>query len=176
MTSPIMTVRAPIGASRGWLGLGDLVVPCALGGAGIVPADKAREGDRATPAGRYGLEMGYYRADRLAPPPCALPLKVIEAHWGWCDDPQSPDYNRLIKKPFAVSHEDLWRTDHRYDLFFVLDFNRQPVVPGRGSAIFLHMTDESLPPTLGCVACRPDDLLKLAALMGAVQEIDIVPI
>ncbi|GER01567.1 hypothetical protein JCM17845_21900 [Iodidimonas gelatinilytica] len=78
-----------------------------------------------------------------------------------------------MTRPFPESHERLMRDDSRYDLLLVIGFNRLPVVPGRGSAIFLHMTDDQLSHTMGCVALRPGDLLALAARLTAASVIDI---
>ena len=80
---------------------------------------------------------------------------------GWCDDPAHPDYNRQVVLPFAASHEELWREDQIYDLVVVLGYNDDPVIPGKGSAIFLHLAREDFSPTEGCVACARTDLLDL---------------
>lgn len=173
MTGSIISVRADMGCDHGQIFIGDLVFPCALGRAGLIAAESAAEGDRATPMGRYRLTEGFWRADKLQRPACALPLTAIDHKTGWCDDPQSPYYNQCITRPFSDSHERLWRDDNRYDLLFVLSFNRDPIIPGKGSAIFLHMTDDRLSNTLGCIALRPGDLIALAARMGQDQDIDI---
>ncbi|GER01568.1 hypothetical protein JCM17845_21910 [Iodidimonas gelatinilytica] len=74
MSDDVIFVRAPAHEPRGVLRYRGMDFPCALGSAGIVAASKAQEGDRATPAGRYRLESGFYRADRMARPRCALDL------------------------------------------------------------------------------------------------------
>ena len=84
---------------------------------------------------------------------------------GWCDDMGHPDYNRRVALPFPASHERLWREDHVYDLIVVLGYNDDPVIPEKGSAIFLHLAREDFSPTEGCIACARDDLLAL--LCGA---------
>ncbi|GEQ97530.1 hypothetical protein JCM17844_11670 [Iodidimonas gelatinilytica] len=173
MSDDVIFVRAPAHEPRGVLRYRGMDFPCALGSAGIVAASKAQEGDRATPAGRYRLESGFYRADRMARPRCALDLHPTNEAMGWCDAPHSPQYNQLVTRPFPESHERLMRDDSRYDLLLVIGFNRLPVVLGRGSAIFLHMTDDQLSHTMGCVALRPDDLLALAARLTAASVIDI---
>lgn len=50
-----------------------------------------------------------------------------------------------------------------YDLVAVLDWNRRPVVAGRGSAIFLHVWRKPRHPTAGCVVFRPGDLAWILA-------------
>jgi L,D-peptidoglycan transpeptidase YkuD (ErfK/YbiS/YcfS/YnhG family) len=45
-----------------------------------------------------------------------------------------------------------------YDLVAVLDWNRDPVASGKGSAIFLHVWKRPRHPTAGCIAFRRQDL------------------
>jgi L,D-peptidoglycan transpeptidase YkuD (ErfK/YbiS/YcfS/YnhG family) len=82
---------------------------------------------------------------------------------GWCDDPMDVEYNRQVRLPFHARHEILWREDGVYDLIVELGFNDDPVIPGRGSAIFLHVARADYAPTEGCVACALPDLLELLA-------------
>lgn len=137
---------------------------CALGSGGV-RADK-REGDGATPCGRFPLRRVLYRADRLAPPPTALAVAPLTARDGWCDDPADPLYNRLVRLPHGGRHEALWRADHLYDVIVVIGHNDAPVVPGLGSAIFLHIARPDYAPTAGCVALARDDLLTILAGVG----------
>ena len=58
---------------------------------------------------------------------------------GWCDDPRSNKYNKLIKLPFKFGYEKLYRTENIYDLILVLNFNMNPVKKNKGSAIFIHV-------------------------------------
>jgi L,D-peptidoglycan transpeptidase YkuD (ErfK/YbiS/YcfS/YnhG family) len=132
---------------------------CALGRAGIT-GDK-REGDHATPRGLLVMREAFYRADRLARPLIRLPIRPLEPHDGWCDDPLDRCYNRPVRHPYPASAERLWREDHLYDLIVVLGHNDQPPVPGRGSAIFLHVARPDFGPTEGCVALQLEDLLAL---------------
>ena len=90
---------------------------------------------------------------------------------GWCDDPAHPDYNRQVRLPFAASNEALWREDEVYDLIIVLGHNDNPPVPGRGSAIFMHVARPDYAPTEGCVALAPENLLEvLAAAVRATRS------
>lgn len=134
---------------------------CAIGRAGV-RSDK-REGDGATPVGCFPLRRVLYRADRLPAPDGALPVTAIDPGLGWCDDPRDPAYNREVRLPFAASHERLWRDDALYDLLAVIGHNDDPVVPGLGSAIFLHVARPDFGPTEGCVALPRDDLMALLA-------------
>ncbi|MBP2293897.1 L,D-transpeptidase family protein [Azospirillum rugosum] len=132
---------------------------CALGRGGV-KADK-REGDGATPVGRFPLRHVLWRADRLPRPETALPTDPIAPDDGWCDDPADPAYNRPVKRPFAASHEELWRADGVYDVIVVMGHNDDPVVPGQGSAVFMHVARPDWEPTAGCVALPLPDLLRL---------------
>jgi L,D-peptidoglycan transpeptidase YkuD (ErfK/YbiS/YcfS/YnhG family) len=107
------------------------------------------------------LRRVFYRPDRLAAPVTALPTRALGASDAWCDDPQSPDYNRLVRLPFTARHELLWREDEIYDVIVELGWNDDPVVPGNGSAIFLHVARPDFSPTEGCVALDRSALLTV---------------
>lgn len=141
---------------------GDRVWRCAIGPAGLV-ADKV-EGDGATPIGRFPLRRVLYRPDRLPPPETWFPVSAIAEHDGWCDDPADPQYNRPVRLPYRARHERLWRADGVYDVIAVLGHNDDPPVPGRGSAVFLHIARPDYAPTEGCVALSRDHLLTFLRL------------
>jgi len=141
----------------------------ALGRAGIL-AHK-REGDGATPAGTFPLRRVFWRADRLAKPITRLPLTPICPHMGWCDEASNFRYNRQVSLPWPASAECLWRTDHLYDLILVIGHNDQPVVPGAGSAVFMHLERDDKGPTAGCIALQLSDMIKLLQMAGAETKI-----
>ncbi len=159
--------------SNGTLALGVHKVRCALGKGGVKPAAEKREGDGASPAGIWPIRYVFYRPDRVEAPDTALDVRTLSPDDGWCDDPSSPDYNKLVKLPFAAGHEVLWRDDHVYDIIVVLGHNDDPPVPGMGSAIFAHLAREDYTGTEGCVAMGLADMLELlrAAEPGDVVEI-----
>ncbi len=131
---------------------------CAVGRGGIA-VDK-REGDGATPTGRFALRRALYRPDRLiAAPATGLPRAALTEQDGWCDDPADAAYNQPVRLPFGAHHERLWRDDGLYDVIVVLGHNDRPVVAGLGSGIFLHVAAPGFAPTEGCVALALDDLL-----------------
>lgn len=132
---------------------------CALGLGGV--GDKKAEGDAITPAGRFPLRGVMVRTDRLAAVQTALPASPIGRADGWCDDPASADYNRRVTLPHPARHEELWRDDAIYDLIVEVGYNDDPVIAGRGSAIFIHVARPNFEPTQGCVALGLDDLLGL---------------
>lgn len=133
--------------------------PCAIGRGGF-SADK-REGDGATPIGTHRITGLLFRPDRIGAhhlPGWARPIGLRDL---WADDPTSPDYNHLVRAPFAFGHEKLRRADPLYDLILTTDWNWPEAQPGRGSAIFLHSWRRPRYPTAGCVAFSRPDLLWL---------------
>ena len=150
--------------SDGWLELGrGRRVRCALGRGGVAPAKDKREGDGKTPLGEWPLRRVLYRADRLTLPATTLPAAPIEPQDAWCDVPSDPKYNLLVRLPYPSLEERLWREDPLYDLIVVVGFNDSPVVPGRGSAIFLHVARPGFTATAGCVALKREDLAEAVA-------------
>ncbi|HWZ67299.1 MAG TPA: L,D-transpeptidase family protein [Stellaceae bacterium] len=143
----------------------------AVGRAGV-KADK-HEGDGATPAGTYPLVSILYRPDRIAAPKSRLPVKPLAPSDGWVDEPADANYNRPVSLPYPAGAEQMWREDHLYDALVIIGYNLDPVVPGAGSAIFLHIATPDFAPTAGCVAVRREILLRLLPLLGPGSQIAI---
>jgi L,D-peptidoglycan transpeptidase YkuD (ErfK/YbiS/YcfS/YnhG family) len=80
---------------------------------------------------------------------------------GWCNDPVSNFYNKEIKLPSKFKHEKLYRNDNLYDLILVLNYNINPIIKNKGSAIFIHIAKKRFQPTQGCIALKKKDLIKL---------------
>ena len=159
-------------ADGAWLDWGAGKRRAAIGPGGI--AVKGGEGDGITPRGVYPIREVFYRADRIAKPDTALPLRAIQKDDGWCDAPADPNYNRLVKLPYPASAEHMWRDDHLYDLVAVLGYNDDPVVPGNGSAIFLHLAKPDYAHTHGCVALNTDDALAALQQLRPGDSVQIV--
>lgn len=150
----------------GWrASFGGCRFPCAVGRESLITAELKREGDGATPIGRWLMRRVLFRPDRIENIETALPLSAISPQDGWCDAPSDSAYNQQVVLPYPASHEILWRADHVYDILVVLDHNSEPVVPGRGSAIFLHLARENYEATEGCVALAQPHLQQV--LRGA---------
>jgi L,D-peptidoglycan transpeptidase YkuD (ErfK/YbiS/YcfS/YnhG family) len=164
----ITLISSPGERHHGRLVCGNLVLPCAIGRSGV--AHRKREGDGATPAGRLRLTGFYYRVDRLARPPTALPVRALRKTDGWCEAPRHGSYNRPIRLPSAAGHETMWRDDDLYDIVGVLDWNFSPRISYRGSAIFLHLCRPGFAPTAGCIALRLAGLRRLLAAAGRRPE------
>ena len=93
---------------------------------------------------------------------------------GWCDDPNSKFYNRLIKikKNLKISYEKLFRKDNKYDLILLIKYNYKKTLKNKGSAIFLHLT-KNYSPTQGCIAIRKKDFIILNKLINKNTKIKI---
>jgi L,D-peptidoglycan transpeptidase YkuD (ErfK/YbiS/YcfS/YnhG family) len=143
----------------------------AVGRAGV--KSNKREGDGATPAGTYPLVFGLYREDRVRPPPAHLPVRPLSPDHAWVDDPADANYNRLVSLPYPARTEPMWRQDELYDLLVVIGYNMDPVIPGAGSAIFLHIARPNFAGTDGCIAVKRDVLLSLIPLLGPGSSITI---
>ncbi|MEX2167096.1 MAG: L,D-transpeptidase family protein [Methyloceanibacter sp.] len=156
-----MVRSAPGRPSQGLMVLAHDVRHVALGRSGLRALK--REGDGGTPLGRFPIRELLYRADRVARPRTALPVRVISEHDGWCEDPADRNYNRLVKLSPRSNADHLRRTDHLYDLVVVLGYNDRPRVRGKGSAIFVHLARPGYAPTAGCIALSRRDLSALLA-------------
>jgi L,D-peptidoglycan transpeptidase YkuD (ErfK/YbiS/YcfS/YnhG family) len=167
----IRVFPSPLDRRRGRLVAGNLVLPCALGRSGTTRMK--REGDGASPVGRFRLLQAFQRADRGPRIRTGLALRRIGPADGWCDDPRDRRYNRPVPLPCAASHENLWRQDALYDVVVDIGWNRGPIRAGRGSAIFLHVAGPGLAPTAGCVAVERRHIRRLLARIGPGTRLDI---
>ena len=149
----------PSRRTQGWLFAGPNALRVALGRGGI-KADK-REGDGATPTGRFHPVRLWWRADRLPRPRTLLPVRRIGPHEAWCEDPADRRYNRPLRKSANEPGDRLRRSDGLYDLIIEIDHNTRPRVAGRGSAVFIHVVREGYGPTAGCIALKRNDLMRL---------------
>jgi L,D-peptidoglycan transpeptidase YkuD (ErfK/YbiS/YcfS/YnhG family) len=143
----------------------------AVGRSGV-KADK-REGDDATPAGTYPLGSVLYRPDRTPRPTSGLAVRPLMRSDGWVDDPGDANYNRLVSLPYPASAEQMWREDHLYDVVVIIGYNTDPIIPGAGSAIFLHVAAPDFTPTAGCVVIEKEILIKLLPFLGSASKITI---
>ena len=134
-------------------------VKCALGKRGI--GLKKKEGDLITPKGKYKIKYILYRKDRVKKIQTRIKKIVITKNMGWCDDPRSKNYNKLIKLPSRYKHEKLFKKENTYDVIAVLNYNMNPVIKNKGSAIFIHVAKRNLKKTEGCIALKKNHLLKI---------------
>ena len=155
----------------GYLKYKNLKFKCALGKAGI--RKKKIEGDNITPKGVFKIVKIYYRKNRLKKLSSKFTLIEITKSMGWCDDPKSRKYNQPIRLPTRYSHEILYRRDNIYDLILVLNYNMKPVIKNKGSAIFIHIAKKNYKKTLGCIALKKKDLIKILPIIKRKTKIKI---
>ena len=134
-------------------------VKCAVGKRGITARKK--EGDYSTPKGIYKLKEIFYRGDKVQKLKTKLKKTKITRKMGWCDSPKSTNYNKLIKFPFQESAEKLYRNDSIYDIIIITNYNMNPIIRGKGSAIFLHIARNNYKPTRGCIAISKRNMRSL---------------
>ena len=146
-------------------------VKCAIGKKGI--GRKQKEGDQITPRGIFRVKDILYRKDKINYLRSVIKKTQIKKNMGWCDDPKSKDYNKLIKYPFNYKSEKLYRSNNIYDIILVLDFNMHPIKKNKGSAIFIHISNNKYNPTQGCIAIKKKELLKLIKFIDKKTKIII---
>jgi L,D-peptidoglycan transpeptidase YkuD (ErfK/YbiS/YcfS/YnhG family) len=145
--------------TQAWLVVGQRAIRAALGRASIKAAK--REGDGATPAGRFHPVRLWWRADRLPRPRTLLPVRRIAADDAWCENPKDRRYNRPFRRSANEPGDHLKRGDGLYDLIVEIDHNTRPRVAGHGSAVFIHVARPGFGPTAGCIALTRGDLQRL---------------
>ena len=84
-------------------------------------SQKKKEGDYCTPVGKFTFGKLFYRKDRIKNLKTSIKKKPIDKNFGWCDDPKSREYNKLIKFPFSGSAEKLYLEKNIYDLILVIN-------------------------------------------------------
>ena len=146
-------------------------VKCSIGKRGI--GRKTKEGDLITPKGRYTIKYILYRKDRVKKIQTKIKTIVIRNNMGWCDDPKSKNYNKLIKLPSAFGHEKLFKKENVYDIILVLNYNMNPVVKNKGSAIFIHVVKGNYKKTKGCIALKKIHLLKIIKILKKNTKVKI---
>ena len=149
----------------------DFVFKCTIGKKGIT--SKKFEGDKKTPRGIFSLGPVFFRKDRVDDPITKLRKIEIRKNMGWCDDIKSKKYNKLIKINNNIKHEKLFRKQNIYDLLVPINYNTSNPKKNKGSAIFLHLTN-NYKKTAGCVALKKRDMLILIKLINKNTKIEII--
>jgi len=144
--------------NKNYLTYNKLKIKCAIGKKGI--GNKRKEGDLITPKGQFRIKYILYRKDRVKIS-SKLKKKVIKKNMGWCDDPKSKQYNKLIKLPFVYRHEKLYKKENMYDIILVLNYNMNPIKKNKGSAIYIHIAKNNFKKTEGCIAIKKNQILRI---------------
>ena len=145
---------------------------CSIGKSGIT--NKKKEGDNKTPRGKFGFKYILYRKDRNINLRTRLKTIEIKKNMVWCDDIKSKYYNQLVKTPFKHSYEKLWLTENIYDIILVLNYNMDPIIKNKGSAIFLHIAKSKYQATKGCIAISKRNIKLLISKLSEKTKLDIL--
>lgn len=129
-----------------------------VGRSGVAVEGKKREGDGFTPGGVFNLGPSFGYDPHII---TGLDYVQVTDHDFWVDDVSSDDYNKWVKATHAKSFEVLRRSDNLYSMAAVINYNMNPIVPGNGSAIFLHIWRNYYHPTSGCVAVSARQMRQL---------------
>jgi len=144
---------------------------CSIGKKGITK--NKFEGDLKTPKGKFKIGTLYWRKDRVRLPQTNLICKKIKKNMAWCNDSNSRFYNKEIKINKNIKYEKLFRNDHKYDYFILIEYNYKNTIKNKGSAIFIHLT-KNYKPTAGCIAVSKKDFLILTRLIDDNSKILII--
>ena len=147
------------------------IYKCAIGRNGI--KKKKIEGDGCTPSGIYTLGPLYYRSDRIKKLKTYFNAVAIEKNMFWSDDPHSEHYNKLIRFKDS-SYENLYKINHTYDIVIVINYNNNPIINGKGSAIFIHLAKKDFSPTSGCIALRKECIFEILEKIDITDKIKII--
>ena len=161
-----MIIQVP---NKNTLIIDDFRLKCCIGKNGFNTNKK--EGDYSTPRGLFSLKKLYFRKDRVDFPNCSLEKKIINKYIAWCDDPSHKSYNKEIKVHAKNKKESLYRIDNKYDYIITISHNHKKI-PNKGSAIFIHLTND-YKPTAGCIALKKKDFEILLKLVDKKTKIKI---
>ena len=148
----------------------DFQFKCSIGKNGL--NKNKLEGDNCTPTGTFSLGPVYYRNDRVDKPNTMLKTLKINKKMGWCDDPNNINYNKEIKLNKKIKAEKLHRKDNIYDIIIVINYNTKKIVKNKGSAIFIHVTN-NYKPTKGCIGLSLNDIKILLKIIKKNSKIKI---
>ena len=161
-----MIIHVP---NKNTLIIDDFKFRCCVGKKGL--NFNKKEGDLSTPKGLFNIKKLYFRKDRIGIPKCKINKKVIKKNMAWCDDSNHKKYNEEIKTFNRNLKENLYRKDHKYDYIISISHNKEKI-PYKGSAVFIHLTD-NYKPTSGCVALKKKDFEILLKLIDKKTKIKI---
>ena len=161
-----MIIHVP---NKNTLIIDDFRFRCCIGKKGL--NSNKKEGDYSTPKGLFHLRKLYFRKDQVGSPKCKINKKAIKKNMAWCDNPNHKRYNEEIITSNKNLKEYLYRKDHKYDFIISISHNERKI-PGNGSAVFIHLTDD-YKPTEGCVALKKKDFEILLKLIDKKTKIRI---
>ena len=144
---------------------------CSLGINGL--NESKIEGDKSTPIGIFSLGNLYVRTDRIKDLKTHFKYLSISKKMAWSDEPNNKDYNKLIN--INYNHKEIFhRTDRIYDLILVVNYNIEPIIPHKGSAIFIHISKNNYSSTQGCIGLNQDDFTEILLTLKPADKIKII--
>ena len=151
--------------------LDDFKFKCVIGKNG--KSFNKKEGDLKTPKGTFSLGPLFYRKDKFTNPQTKLSKISIKKNMGWCDDVNNKFYNKQILIDKKIRHEKMYRSDDIYNLVIVINYNTKNIIKNKGSAIFIHLTN-NYKKTRGYIALKENDMLVLLKMVNKNTKIKIV--
>ena len=142
---------------------------CCIGKNGL--NSNKKEGDFTTPRGLFNLNKLYFRKDKVGSVKCRIKKKIITKNTAWCDNPIHKKYNQEISSSFKKNKEKFYRKDNKYNYLITISYNHKRI-PHKGSAIFIHLTN-NYKPTAGCIALKKKDFEVLLNLIDQKTQIKI---
>ena len=158
--------------NKNYLTYNNYKAKCSIGKRGI--GYKKKEGDLITPKGLYKIKFVLYRKDRIKKIMCKIKKVIIKKNMGWCNDSRSKAYNKIVKLPSNFSYEKLYRKNNIYDIILVLNYNMNPIIKNKGSAIFIHVSKKNYKKTEGCIGLKKIHLLKILEVIKKSTKVKIV--
>jgi D-alanyl-D-alanine dipeptidase len=149
-------------------------------GAGVAAPAKSspldpvkQEGDTRAPAGLFRLSTAFgYAAEK--PATWKMPYVALTPTVECVDDPHSKYYNRVVDRatvtPDWNSSEHMLYSNGQYRWGLVVDHNTDPVTPGAGSCIFLHIWLGTGEGTVGCTAMAQENVEALLASLDPARQ------
>lgn len=147
-------------------------IACSVGANGVARPGEKVEGDKMTPSGSYTLTEALGRDPVVN---TKLTYRQATDNDAWDERPDSPTYNQWVSGDAAKGlTERLGADSELMRVCIVVDYNRWPAVPGKGSAIFIHRAHPDGAGTLGCIGFEKDDLDWLLATLDPAKKPRIV--
>lgn len=134
--------------------------------------DNKKEGDGKTPSGIYGIgtSFGIYNN-----PGTNLPYRKVTKNDYWVDDSNSRYYNQWVDITKVdkdwKSAEHLYSEKVAYKYSLVVNYNTENILPGKGSAIFLHNSTGGY--TAGCISIPENTLVSILKKLKPTAKIVI---
>lgn len=150
--------------------------------AGLSGTDKGaapdkREGDGRAPVGAFALDEGF-AYDPAEAGPVKLPVLQADKDLLCVDDVASPHYNAFVRQSAVAkdwnSAEDMLRADGQYRFGVMVRHNMDPVRPGGGSCIFMHIWLRKGYASSGCTNMAPENMLALLHWLDSSRQPTLV--